>query len=71
MAVAGCGLASPDIRLPDLDRQSTAALLDAKQKAAAIESMDRLAKQQQQRAQLIEKKPLLSGNLERTSSVTR
>ena len=71
MAVTACGMTSPDIRLPDLDRQGTATLLDAQQTAAAIKSMDRLAEQQQQRAQLIEKKPLLSGKSEPASTVNR
>jgi hypothetical protein len=70
-AVTACGMSSPDIRLPDLDRQSTVALLDKQQKAEAIKSMRRLARDQQQRAGTIEKKPSLSEKLNLPASATR
>ena len=62
---------SPDIKLPELDRQGTVALLNKQQKAKAIETMNRLAREQQQRAGLIEGKPSLSEKLKTTARATR
>ena len=64
MLVTACGLATPGVRLPELDRQSELGLLDKQQRAAAIKSMKALAEEQKRRAAAIPKKPLPGEKLE-------